>query len=396
MAGPILEPNLTPEAASANITLEDYLDQLDRIEPAQTPMTTFCANEIKLKSSERSWNVDSYPTPNGATGRADGEQVNTATMYSWNTNMRKMGNLMQGFARPLGVGWQAQEVPHIAGVTNILSYAKASAMESLKVDMECAFCSLDQPAVIDQGPGLGGIMAGYRKMVDYSNRYTAASAYVAGGPTDIQYAPTAACVSSNSPATGFGSFTGLTATMSRGFLKYVAYYLRVAAQKKTDWTLIAGLRLRQSITDLTEPTQVSGSATGIGIAPAQVKILSRAEQEQQLGTSIDIIVTDFGRIIVCESDYIGTTTTTSSGASLSAWSNTSGTGAGARGNAGFFNVPYAGILLKKGNVFKCWGVAPYSEELAKLGGGQNWDMKCTCMLGVRNPLLAAFWNFTSL
>ena len=152
MAGPTLEPTLTTEPAAANITLEDYLNQLDRIEPAQTPMTTFAANQVKLKSTERSWNVDTYPTPNGATGRADGEQVNTATMYSWNTNMRKMGNLMQGFARPLGVGWQAQEVPQIAGVSNLLSYAKASAMVMLKVDMECAFSSLDQPAVITRDP----------------------------------------------------------------------------------------------------------------------------------------------------------------------------------------------------------------------------------------------------
>lgn len=399
MAGPVLEPNLTPNAASANITEEDFLDQLDRIEPANTPMTSLAENKVKLKAAERSWNVDTYPSPNGATGRADGESVNTATMYAWNTNMRKMGNIMQGFSRPLGIGWQAAEVPKIKGVSNLLSYAKASAMVMMKVDMECAFSSLDQPAVIDQGPGLGSICAGYRKLVDFNNRYTAASAYAAGKPTDVQYAPTGACVTAN--ITPFNTaVSGLTASVTRGWLKSVAYNLRVAALRKTDWTLLAGLRLRQAITDLTEPQTLTtvGTATGIGIGQSsyQIKVLSRAEQDPQLGATIDIIVTDFGRVAVVETDYIGNTTVDVSGNTLSAWAGTSGTGAGARGNAAFFNIPYAGHIIKKGNLGKTWGVVPYTEELAKNGGGTNYDIKATCMLEVRNPVLAAFWNFTTL
>ena len=237
-------------------------------------------------------------------------------------------------------------------------------------------------------------------LIDYTNRYTAASAYAAGKPTDIQYAPTGACtITANTPANVTG-VTGLTASVTRAYLKYVAYQLRVAALRKTDWVLLACLRLRQAITDLTEPQTLTTTetATGIGVAQSsyQIKILSRAEQEPTLGASIDVIQTDFGRFMVIETDYIGTTTTTNSGGALSAWAGTSGTGAGARGNAGFYNVPYAGLILKKGNLAKSWGVAPKSTELAQLGGGDNYDVKCAAMLEVRNPVLGAYWNFTGL
>lgn len=384
--GLILEPAIKPAAATQNITLEDFLDQLDRIEPAQTPMTTFCANEVNLKATERTWNVDTYPAPKGAIGRADGQSVTSASARDWSANMRKMGNLAQGFDEQWGVGWIAEKVPQIAGVKDPLAYAKASANVMLKRHMEVAFSSMDQTAVIDQGPGLGAIGAGYRKLVDYGNRYTAASAYKAGAPTDQQYSPTGACYT--------GTAT-MTATVSRGFLKTVSKALRTAAQQRTDWTLIAGLNLRQAITDLTEPQTVSTTATGIGIAASQIKVLSRAEQESQLGTSIDIVQTDYGRIMVTDTDYIGTTTTDVSGNALSAWATTSGTGAGARGLAASVINANAGLLIKKGNLFKMWGVAPYSVKLGEDGSGDIYDSKCLAMLGVRNPILAAFWNFTS-
>lgn len=386
-----LEPALKPAAANQNITLEDFLDQMDRIQPAQTPLTSFAANEINLKATERSWNIDVYPNPAGALGRADGEAAGTA--YDWSTNMRKMGNIMQGFSRQWGVGWIAEKVPHVAGVRDVLSYAKASAAVMLKVDMEVAFSSMDQYAVIDQGPGLGAITAPYRKLIDATNGYGNASSYVAGKPPGTASAntwasPTAAC---------YTGTAAMTATVTRSFLKTVSKALRTAAKQNTDWTLIAGLSLRQAITDLTEPQTSSTTVTAGGVAEVatQIKVLSRAEQESTLGTSIDVIQTDFGRFMVVPTDYIGTTTTDVSGSALSGWASISGTGAGGRGLAAFVNNANAGLVLKKGNLFKSWGIAPYTVELSQTGAGDSYDTKCGVTLGVRNPILGAFWNFTS-
>lgn len=385
--GPTLEPAIKPNAANANITLEDFFDQLDRIEPAATPLVTFCANEVNLKATERTWDVDSYPNPKGAIGRADGQSVNAASARDWSANMRKMGNTAQGFDEQWGAGWIASRVPKIAGVKDIVAYGKASAAVMLKQHMEVAFSSFDQVSVIDQGPGLGAIGAGYRKLTDSANKYSAASAYVAGKPTDIQFAPTGACI------TG-----ALSSVMSRSLLKSVALALRTAAKQRTDWMLIAGLSLRQAITDLTEPQTVTATSTAasavLGIAASQVKVISRAENDNVLGASIDIIQTDFGRIMVTDSDYIGTTTTDVSGAALSAVNTTSGTGTGARGLAAYVGTPTKGHIIKKGNLFKMWGVAPFTEQLGKDGSGDIYDTKCLAMLGIRNPILAGWFNLT--
>lgn len=381
------EPGLRV-ARSKDITHEDYADAIDRINPAAYPMASLCQSEVKLKAIDRTWNVDSYPTPKGAVGRADNEPAPAATASGrrdWSANIRKMGNVGQAFSETYGAGWIAAQVPQIAGVANIEAYAKAGAYEMLKQHMECAFLSFDQIAVYDQGPGLGAVGAGYRKLTDAANAYSAASAYAIGKATDIHSAPTGACL------TG-----ALTSVHNRAMWKSVALALRTAAKRKTDWMLIAGLSLRQAVTDLTVPTTQSTSATGGALSQAadQVRVLLRNEDDTVLGATVDVILTDFGRIFVTDSDYIGTTTTDSSGNALSAVNSASGTGAGARGNAAFVSNPKAGVLIKKGNLFKTWGILPYAEKLAVDGSGDAYDAKCLAMLGVRNPILAGWLSFT--
>jgi Family of unknown function (DUF5309) len=381
------EPGLRV-ARSKDITHEDFADAIDRINPAAYPMTSLCQSEVKLKAVDRTWNVDSYPTPKGAIGRGDNETApasGSAQSRDWSSNIRKMGNVAQGFSETYRVGWIAGQVPQIAGVSDIEAYAKAGAYEMLKQHMECAFLSFDQVAVYDQGPGLGAVGAGYRKLTDNANAYSAASAYAIGKPTDIHYAPTGACI------TG-----ALTSVHNRAMWKSVALALRTAAKRKTDWMLIAGLTLRQAITDLTVPTTQTTSATAgaLGQAADQVRVYLRNEDDNVLGATVDVIQTDFGRIMVTDSDYIGTTTTDSSGNALSAVNSASGTGAGARGNAAFVNNPKAGVLIKKGNLFKTWGIMPYTEKLGIDGSGDAYDAKCLAMLGIRNPILAGWLNLT--
>lgn len=381
------EPGLRV-ARSKDITVEDFADALDRIKPAQYPLSSLAQSEVKLKAIDRTWNVDSFPSPKGAVGRADNEAApasGSSSSRDWSGNIRKMGNIAQAFSETYRVGWIAGQVPQIAGVANIEAYAKASAYEMLKQHQEVAFCSLDQAAVYDQGAGLGALGAGYLKLTASANAYTAASAYAIGKPTDIHYAPSGAVLSG-----------ALTANHSRAMWKNVAYALRVAAKQNTDWMLIAGLGLRQAVTDLTVPTTqtTSAGATGagalIGTGADQIRVLSRSEDDNVLGATVDVIQTDFGRIMVTPTDYIGTTTNDVSGNALTGTNSSSAQ----RALCSFNSAPKAGLIVQKGNLFKTWGIMPYTEKLGLDGSGDAYDAKQLVMLGVRNPIKAGSLNFT--
>jgi hypothetical protein len=362
------------------ITDEDFADQLDRVQPAQTPFLTFCRNEVKLKSMDRAWNVDSFPDPKGAVGRADNETApasSSALSRDWSANIRKMGNIAQGFSETWRLGWQA-DVPKIAGVTDIAARARESAYQMLKQHMEVAFCSFDQVAVYDQGSGLGAVCAGYRKLTDNANKYASPSAYAIGKATDLHYAPTAAC-----------STAALTATHNRAMWKSVSKALRTAAKQSGDWTLIASLGLRQAVTDLTDATTAQpGNASAI--AATQIRVVLAGEQDSILGASVDVIRTDFGRIMVTDSDYIGTTTTDSTGGALTAVN----TAATARALATSQNMGNAGIIVKRGNTFKTWAKMPYTQQLGADGGGDAFDSKCLATWGIDNPVKAGWLYFT--
>lgn len=368
-------------ARSKDITLEDYQDAIDRIKPAVTPYLSYCRTDRKLIAVDRTWNVDSYPGVKGARGRADNEAApasGSADSQSITTNIRKVGNVAQGFARTYRRGW-IMDVPHIAGVKDIDAYAQATYTELLKQDMEAGFTSFDQVAVYDQGVGLGAIAAGYRKLTDKDNAYAAASAYAIGKPSDIHAAPAEAC------PTG-----ALTAVHNRALWKTIALALRTAAKENGDWLLIAGLSLRQAITDLTLPSQVTaGTAVG-AMAASQSTVYTRAESDSVLGGSVDVIQTDFGRFMVTTSDYLGTTTTDATGGELSGVNSLTAH----RAQASFVASPKSGIIVKKGNCFKAWGKMPYREKLANDGGGDAYDLKALATHGLDNPIKAGWLLFT--
>lgn len=369
-------------ARSKDITLEDFMDAIDRIEPAVTPYLSYARTEKKLIAIDRTWNVDSMPGVKGARGRADNETApasGSADSQDITTNIRKIGNVAQGFSRTYRNGW-ITDVPKIAGVTNLDSYAEATYTELIKQDMEAAFTSFDQVAVYDQSPGLGAVCAGYRKLTDNANAYAAASAYAIGKPSDVHYAPTAA------------TLTGaLTAVHNRAMWKSVALALRTAAKQNGDWMLIAGLTLRQAVTDLTNPLSASVTgAAGISVSDQQVRVLSRSENETVLGGTVDVIQTDFGRFLVTTSDYLGTTTTDATGGALSAVN----TATAHRSLAAFVYGTKNGIILKKGNCFKAWGKMPYREKLGVDGGGDAYDLKALATHGLDNPIKAGWLLFT--
>lgn len=371
-------------ARSKDITHEDFMDAIDRIEPAATPYLSYARTEKKLIAVDRTWNVDSLPGVKGARGRADNEDApasGSADSQDITTNMRKVGNVAQGFSRTYRNGW-IMDVPKIAGVANVDSYAEATYTEMLKLDMEAAFTSFDQVAVYDAGVGLGAVAAGYRKLTDNANAYAAASAYAIGKPSDLHYAPTAATV------TG-----AMTAVHNRALWKTIALALRTAAKQNGDWMLVCGLTLRQAITDLTIPSQVTvtgTTATNPSQTSDQVRVLTRAESDNVLGGTVDIIQTDFGRFMVATSDYIGTTTTDSTGGAI-ATVNSAATG---RALASFVYGTKDGIILKKGNCFKAWGKMPYREKLGAGGGGDAYDLKALATHGLDNPIKAGWLLLT--
>lgn len=366
-------------SAYKNISIEDYLDLLDRIDPAQTPMLAMSDNEIALGSTEFAKNVDSFPVPKGALGVADGNAAATANTVNVISAVRKIGNIAQGFREQYGAGWIAQHVPKVAGVKDLTSYGKMKAQVQLKRQVECAIESLDQIAVADAGGNLGAIGAGYYNLVASANAYAATAGFSHGKPSDLHFAPANAVVS--------GTIAG---NFSRAALKTVALALRTAAQQSGDWTLLAGLTLRQAITDLTNPVTVTSTVTGGAVSQAseQVRVLLRNESDSTLGATVDVVQTDFGRFLVKETDYIGTTTGT---AALTSWSTVSAS----RVAAVFSGRPTAGLIVRRGNIFKRWAIPPYTVKLGESGKGDEYDTKQLLAWGVRNPILAGALNFTA-
>lgn len=376
----------TGRSSSSLISEEDYVDALDRIDPAATPLLSFCDNEVKLNAIDRTWNVDSYPTPKGALGRGDAETApasSSSQSRDWTANVRKMGNIAQGFSETWRQGWITEQgLPKVRGMGDTASYAKTSAYVMLKRHMEVAFGSFDQVAVYDGGANLGAVGAGYFKLVASANAYASVSAYAIGKPTDLHSAPVSAVVSG-----------ALTASHSRTMWKNVALALRTAAQQRVDWVLLPGLSLKQAISDLTDPsgTLSSASAGALARSADQVRVILANEKDSVLGAEVDVIRTPNGRFMVAETDWLGTTTTTSTGGALASVNVTTAQ----RASAAFVGNASAGIILKKGNLFKTWGVTPFTEELGRDGGGVANDSKCLALLGVRNPILAGLLNFTS-
>lgn len=369
-------------SAYKDVSLEDFMDAIDAVQPAKCPMLAMTENEIALGSTYWFKNVDSYDAPKGARGVADGEDVAAADITNHAANIRKVGNVAQGFRESFGAGWIAANVPKIAGVGNLAAHARTKATIQLKRQWEVAFCSLDQTALLDAGNYLGAIGAGYLKLTASANKYAAASAVTFGKASDIHFAPAGAVL------TGV-----LSATHSRSMWGDIAFALRVVAQEDGDWTALLGLTLRRAVTDLTNPvmsTAYGTAASAVGGA-TQVRVLLREEQDNVLGATVDVIQTDFGRILVKGTDYVGYTTVTSTGAALTAWATSSAE----RVTASFSANARGGLIVKRGNVFKRTAIPPFSRELAYNGGRDAFDMKALIGFGIRNPSLAGHINFTA-
>jgi len=375
-----------PNTVDGNLSREDLMDMIDRVDPSVTPCYSMAKREMELGNTLFSWEVDSWLNPQGAYGPGDGYPVQIGTETPGATgasdetadvsaNMRKMGNIGQAFRRVYGAGWIANSVPTLPeiGKRKLLARGAANAMVLQKQDIECAFTSFDQTAVQDVGGASGSIMAGVRKLIDQANQYTAATAFSYGQPTDIQYAPTGACYS------GTGTMAN---TFNLTLLRNAALALRQSVKRNRDYMFLVGLSLRMQITALIDPQTASVGAGGM--AATQVRMFSQALSDSTLGISIDVIRTDYGRFLVVPTDFIGYTT-----------ENSSGVVTGTRSSRVYTNVPSFGMFLATERLFKRIGVAPEKNDLFNDGGGTRQQVRTYQAVGVLNPQAFGFLAFPS-
>lgn len=373
------EPNLRQSnSAYNNLAHEDLMDVVERVDPAETPCYTMAGRENELGNTEFSWEVDSWPTPLGAQGPGDGYDVQDAEIRDVSTAMRKMGNYGQAFRRAYGAGWIANQVPRLPGMGRggLISKGAADAAVLLKQDIECAFCSLDQVATPDQGGATGSTMAGMRKLIDPANKYANASSYAYGKPTDLHPANASCCV------TG-----ALASVFNLALVKTVTKALRKTVKRNGDYFFLAGLDLREAVTGLVDPINATASATGgaLSAAATQTRVFTQSLADAELGVSIDVIRTDYGRLMVIPTDFVGTTTTDAGGTPQ---------GDTARASRVFVESPKSGYIGKRDKLFKRIGVPFDTEELPNSGGGKKKVLRTYQTLGVGNPQGFGFFSFT--
>jgi hypothetical protein len=358
----------------ADLAYEDLMDVLDRVEPAQTPLYTMAGREMELGNTEFAWEVDSWPNAAGAVGPGDGYAVQTAEVRDVTSNRRKMGNTGQAFRRVFGSGWIANAVPRLpgSGRGKILAEGAADAMVLLKQDIEVAMASFDQASFTDVGGASGSLMAGIRNLIDPANAYSAPSAFAYGKPTDLHSAPAGAIIT--------GTLAG---AFNLAALRTAAQALRTAVKRYKDYQLLAGLDLRAAVTGLVDPVTVS--ATGGALAATQSRNFTQALADSQLGISIDVIRTDYGRFMVIDTDFIGNTTTAANG---SAENDAN------RSLRVYVNKPKYGLIISREKLFKRWGVPFDTDTLQNDGGGTNRQVRCYASGGLYNPVGFGFLLLT--
>lgn len=363
-----------PNIRSAKLGYEDFMKVVSMVDPAETPLFSMARREYELGSTEFSWTVDSWASPKGAFGPGDGYAVQGTEIRNAQENKRKMGNYGQAFRQAYGEGWIARRLPKMPGGKNTLAKGKAEAVVVIKQEVECAFGSFDQTATQDTGTTGGSTMAGLYKLIDHasaSGTYSSAANFAYGLPTDVHYAPTAACV------------TGAMATVfNLAAIKTVAKALRTAVKRNKDYVLLAGLDLREAITGLTDPATVNGTGSS-GIAATQARMFTQAIADKELGISIDVVRTDWGRWMVVPTDFIGTTTTDSSSA----------TGA-ARADRAFVEKSKYGYLLSRDMLGQRWGVPLETEDLAPDGASKQQVLRGYCGLVCYNPTGFGYFKLT--
>ena len=371
-----IEPNLR-QASSAyrDLPFEDVLDMLDRVDAADTPVFSMAKRGKELGNTEFWTEVDSWQGPQGAIGYADKYPVQATEIMDNSANRRKVGNGGQAFRRAYGAGWIANQVPKLPGTGK--GFEKRGGMDAMiyiRQDMEAAMTSFDQTFVLDSGAqdgSGGGLMAGLRKLVDKNNQYANPNAAVLGAPSDIQYSPPAACVAEG---------TALVDGFNQDFLENALLALRQSTNRKLTYLYLCGLGLRKAVTGLVKPGAIVG---GAGSVSGQMTMFTQELQDSKLGRSIDVIYSDYGTLMVKETDFIGTTTT-----------DNNGNVTAVRANRVYLNKANYGLIIPTDKLMVRFGVNFQKGELADDGGSEPKYVRTYAGLLATNPTGFGFQAFT--
>ncbi len=376
------DPEGAASGKDADLAFEQYLDLLDMNMPEQTPFYSTIGRsargrnregiELDLQNHQFAWGLDLAPTPIGAVGIGDNFVTQSGEFINVLTNERKMGNIGQAFRRASGAGWIADAVINTPG-GRLIARAQNKVNVAIKQDIEVALCSTDQIAVAPttSGSATGGIMAGFRQLVDRANRYTdAATGFSYGKPTDLHFAPTAA------------SFTGaMSSTFTFAAISSALRAIREAAGENNDYVMLCGLDVRDAITQFVNPATTS--ATGGALATTVIRAFTKEQDDATYGFSIGVLRTDYGRVEVMSTKRIGKTLLDSSAGATNV-----------RFDRAFNENAKSFLLYRPEDWHMHWGVRFEGKDIPDTGQGKSFFVRSYASLRVRNPMRAGFGAMT--
>lgn len=350
---------------------EDLSNVLKRLEPAETPMLSMCRVGSQLGNVQFDWEVDKWPTPAGANGVVDGASVTDASVADNAAYRRRMANYGQAFRRAFGEGWIASKVLKLPGQGGSgIAKAAADQLVVLKQEMECAICSTDQTATGDTGSA-GSLMSGIGKLASRnSGEYFGTSGSDDNTAIRIGQAP----FSFIPPADAWvvGEPRG---NLSLSMLKGVVKALRKVTKRNRDYACPCGLDLREDFSALTEPSAIA-VAGGAGVS-GQTRTFMQQLSDAELGSVIDVIRTDYGRLLVMPTDWIGTTMTDQVSSAYV-----------------FTEKPKFGYVLPREILEVRYGVTPELNELPNSGQGTRkyWQAFAGLVLSTPQPVGRLFMS----
>lgn len=365
------EPGLR-QASSAyrDLPFEDMLDVLDMYEPAMTPAFTMARREKELGNTEFWTEVDSWQNPSAAVGPGDAYALQAGEVRDVIANRRKVGNGGQAFREGYGSGWIAEKVPVMPGTGR--GFRKTGATRAaiyLKQAIECAITSFDQTFSVDAGGANGGVMAGLRNLVDQNNAYANANAAVLGAPSDIHYAPAGAC-----------ALGAIGDTFSQNLLQNALLALRQSTKRNGTYWYLVGLGLRQAITGLVKAMAIQAAPNAVA---GQLIAFTQELKDNKLGTTVDVFFSDYGTLMVKDTDFIGLTT-----------ADINGNANAARNVRVVTNKPNYGLIISQEKMALRFGVGFETDELGHDGGGVTKLLRTYCGLLCTNPTGFGFHALT--
>src|SRR5262249_2721245 len=107
--------------------------------------------------------------------------------------------------------------------------------------------------------------------------------------------------------------------------------------------------------------------------------------DSELGISVDVIRTDYGRFLVVDTDFIGNTTTDSGGGA---------TTDATRSSRAFVSKPRYGLIISREKLCKRFGVPPETDTLQNDGGGTTRQVRSYVSCCIKNPQGFGYYKLT--